>query len=411
MRWSRSQIYRMNSSLRRRYDKRFSVWPFPLYIIPCPKSTEEEVDETIQALIDARRKDLDTYAYGISLLFPTKEQLKSKYCKMVLKADFDAHLYGIDFVERLNSGYTSGKQGHTGPARNAVHASRQFMLKQMVDVHISRGGRHPLDPEPLGKSPARESVAYMPLLDACSSAQSQGPSSMSSQLMDSTDGALHALEGAPPVARGAIEAYPAQSHGAELVAQRSFEEPLRVDRENPALIVPSLPANHTPKQGLNPRLLERNKYVQTIKEQRGKMTRAEYLQVIQDFDSMFVDVPDRDVYRYAYDEWRHGRSSAGPQQLAKSEKPYAGVWGGGCRATPITKEELYKHIEEHGWPTYDKTMGTDLSDIRVERDLASYFGVAEAYNLWGATRAAKNVDRSNVKEQFDIIEKRATAFH
>ena len=102
--WTRAQILRLNSASRRRYDRRFGCWPYPLYAIPHINDFgEDHVNSVIERLLHATRRELDVYSLGVRTKHPSRESLKSASCMHLLSVDFEMHTYGIDFVERLNS--------------------------------------------------------------------------------------------------------------------------------------------------------------------------------------------------------------------------------------------------------------------------------------------------------------------
>jgi hypothetical protein len=83
------------------------------------------------------------------------------------------------------------------------------------------------------------------------------------------------------------------------------------------------------------------------------------------------------------------------------------MWGGGCHATPVMKEELFNHIQEFGWPSTEQVYDAELNEVRVPANRSINFGDFSGYNLWGIGRQARNIDRDSVPNpmQFDLIEK------
>ena len=88
-------------------------------------------------------------------------------------------------------------------------------------------------------------------------------------------------------------------------------------------------------------------------------------------------------------------------------RPYAATWGGGCTATPLTKEELCADIQQEGWPTQAEIDDVSMEETRVPPNNLIAFDESEEFNLWGSGRAARNVDRQSydLPLQFEIIEK------
>ena len=163
--WTRAQILRLNSACRRRYDRRFGCWPYPLYAIPHINDFGEgHVNSVIERLLRATRRELDVYSLGVRTKHPSRESLMSAQCMHLLSVDFEMHTYGIDFVERLNSTLTRGGSKH-GPGRSFVQHAREFLLGQARDVHMSRGGLDPLKPQTLDSEDLDiEEVSHPPFL-------------------------------------------------------------------------------------------------------------------------------------------------------------------------------------------------------------------------------------------------------
>ena len=56
-----------------------------------------------------------------------------------------AHAWSSDFVERLNSTFTSSTASQRA-APNFENGAREFMLRQAAITHVARGGEAPLAP-------------------------------------------------------------------------------------------------------------------------------------------------------------------------------------------------------------------------------------------------------------------------
>ena len=219
MRWVRSQIYRLNSALTRRYEVRLKAWPYPLACLYMEKFSVEHIDEVITKLLRARDTELHIYARGLRILYPTPADLKSLECRSLVRADMRAHMFGISFVERLNSSLTSGQGGPRAPGRSIPHAFREFFLRQLADVHVSRQGTHPLAPGSLDARPPTELVKSCPLCPVDNGASDT----------ISPPGLL-ALEDTP--ADGAAQEQHVRVDAAALPSQ-SFAEPVIARRPNP----------------------------------------------------------------------------------------------------------------------------------------------------------------------------------
>lgn len=98
---------------------------------------------------------------------------------------------------------------------------------------------------------------------------------------------------------------------------------------------------------------------------------------------------------------------AGQRQNMDQLVQYRPMWGGGCAATPITKDEMCAFVKRHGWPTdmdIVDASGSSTSTTPPPKfiDLRSLIGV----NLWGIGRAARNIAKTADNEkQFRFIEK------
>eukprot|EP00959_Pyramimonas_sp_CCMP1952_P333502 6983390-Pyramimonas_sp.AAC.1 len=93
--------------MARRYESRFSAWPYRLYPLSHGRSTDADRQRVARETLGAPDHMIDTYTRGIRKLFSTDTALTSLECQMVLAADFRAHCYGTDMIERLNSLYTA----------------------------------------------------------------------------------------------------------------------------------------------------------------------------------------------------------------------------------------------------------------------------------------------------------------
>ena len=162
VRWSRAQILRLNSAEGRRFEQRFANWPYPLYVLQSKKYTEAAKDKVIVRLLAATRRELDTYALGVRKLFPDAAALKSHECESVLHSDVRCHGGGIHYVECLNSQVTLGCTARA-PGRDIATGAREFLIKQACDVHVARGGQHPLGGD-LEIGTQEDVVVQMPLL-------------------------------------------------------------------------------------------------------------------------------------------------------------------------------------------------------------------------------------------------------
>ena len=291
--WTRAQILRLNSASRRRYDRRFGSWPYPMYAIPHINDFgEDHVNSVIERLLHATRRELDVYSLGVRTKHPSRESLQSAQCMHLLSVDFEMHTYGIDFVERLNSTLTRGGSTH-GPGRSFVQHAREFLLGQARYVHMSRGGLDPLKPQTLDSEDLDiEEVSHPPFL---------------AQPISTRDTPHLAILDAPGSARPAGgEARPEEeisSHAG------SFEEAIIV-RRPPRLFPSGGEAATAIKQkdagkkasGFRPYMLELNNHLANTKKSLGrKMTLDEMKEARVNFKRLYGNLEDNSSFEEAYD--------------------------------------------------------------------------------------------------------------
>lgn len=407
LRWARSQVLRLTSALFRRYESKFASWPYKLYALVCDEFTEEERQQVVADLMGADRQMLDTYSFGVRAAFPTAEQLRSAKCMDMLANDFRNHAHSIAQIERLNAELTRGHNSRA-PARNFAAAACHSVLRQAKAIHRARGGEEPLAPRALAKQPARErlmcSPLVLPLVGGAKLDGAEDPSKAIAGGASSSD-----LPGAQLAAEAGAALVPAQAESL-LVAVGPHVEGSHalvvVERDNPSLFggrrgLPQLEPQAS-KKGLNPYMLEKNKHMKAAKQALGRtMTPTEKSAAEEAFKDLW-DAMDHDVFNEAYAEWR---SSPAPDGAISEAIAYRPSWGGGCRATPVTKEELRKHIVEHKWPS-DQYLQKRASEYKVAADEATDFERSSNYNVWGIGRWPRNINREQVDRlQFDICEK------
>lgn len=66
LRWCRSQVARMSSALFRRYEVRFSTWPYKLFKLVCLVFFEGERASVINSLLESWTEELDVYSRASS---------------------------------------------------------------------------------------------------------------------------------------------------------------------------------------------------------------------------------------------------------------------------------------------------------------------------------------------------------
>lgn len=188
MRFARSQILRIASSVFRRFEANYSTWPFSLFPLSLGTASDDQKRSMARELLAASSYMLDTYSEGVRRRFPSEAALLSKACQATLRADFSMHAFTTDLIERLHTELT-----HNIPARapglNFTNLSREAVLRQSVVLHVQTGGRHPMVAKSKGCMSRLEQVSIpVALLDVAeSAADPTGPSAASSGAASSSD--------------------------------------------------------------------------------------------------------------------------------------------------------------------------------------------------------------------------------
>ncbi|CAK0833634.1 unnamed protein product [Prorocentrum cordatum] len=396
-RWARGQIVKLTTVMHRRYESRFSAWPYRLYPLSHGRSTEADKKRVAREALDAPDYMIDCYTRGIRNLFPSDAALLSTHCRTVLAADFRAHCYGTDMIERLNALYTA-RHPVRAPGRNAVNAEREHFLDQVKAIHQKQGGDDPLAVRKLGNSSSVEAVTYIPLWDGAAF----GSVPVLPALGDAP--APMAIEDAPANAdeQAIVPAAPAAEH-------RNFEEPIVARIPNPNLLPGDRAAGEEAdgdgtKRGLSRYMLAKNRHLEDARKSKGsRMTWSECLAHGEEFRELYADA-DQDVYAEAYTDWRH---SGGQHQHEQVQQPYELWCGGGSRASPFTPDELCQYIVQHGWPKDSAVFDVDLVERRATPDFKTKFTDTDEIDPWGMSRSARNADRpgSRVPAAWDVVEK------
>lgn len=283
--WVRSQVLRLAPALFRRYEQRLSVWPCRLFALIDPLANTEKKQAVASELLAARPQMLDCYSLGIRNAFTTAEQLRSPACLTTLAGDFRNHDHNIAQIERLSAELTRG-HNRRAPARSFPNTAAASVLRQANVVHRTRGGENPLAPRALMKQQREKqlvcSLLLLPLLGGITEASA------------ATDVASAALAdgGLAELAVTNVVPSAAQVHVHEVVAAPSsaFGGPVAIIRGNPLLLgqphAGDEPHADVRKRGLNPYMLEKNKYMATTRTALGRpMTLAEQWQAAADLNS------------------------------------------------------------------------------------------------------------------------------
>ena len=364
-------------------------------------------------LLRASEQTLDVYSRGLRKMFPDMASLMSEECLSMLDADFKAHPGAIDSMERLNS-TLSLDATRRGPARALVCASRESLLRQAAELHMSRGGQPPLGKCALasGRRPTdlvarhallpESGLSWAGLEDA---AYAHGHESASTDDVGQELSLDHveAIE-RPAAARDGILV--AAGKAAEEFGQAIVEE-----RPNPSMLGEVVVGKTRQKSGLSVYMLARNKYLQSAKRSLGrKLLPNEVGEICAGFRRLWPGM-DQDCYREAYEEWLAAPDRADEGETQQRE-PYRVVWGGGCASTPFTKEEMHFFVTEFGWPSAQRVQDADNSESRVPPVVDIDFDAQADFDLWGRLRPPRNADRQayHTPLAFELVEKGVFSF-
>lgn len=416
LQWARSQILRLVAALYRRYELRFSSWPYKLYALFCPAFTEDHRRRVISELLGARSEVLDIYSRGIRKLFPTPERLQSVHCQAVLEGDFARHAHNIAQVERLNAELTRGHNPRA-PPRSFPNTADNMVLRQARAVHRHRGGREPLAPQALGRQQPLEQLLCNPLLPVSGTSSSAASSlPLPAPPAPHPDQGPHTGQPSSSNDNSAIVASGVtRQSGLGDIAPAAFADHVLVERANPAFMgggqparlgghqrAPSLQtAQPAQKSGLSPYMLQKNRHLADAKAALGRtMTTEERQMYTDEFKDMWAKM-DHSVFKQVYEVWREGPRKAA---LCVAPTPYVPSWGGGCQELPITKDEMHTHLLRHGWPT-DEALRRRAAGGKSAADAPDLTATPD-YDIWGLSRYPRNVDRYMTdKHKFEICDK------
>ena len=353
VRWSRAQILRLNSAEGRRWETRFANWPYPLHALQSEKYTEDAKQGVRDRLLAADRRELDTYALGIRTLFPAATALKSQECESVLHTDFRCHGLGIDFVECLNSQLTLGSTARA-PGRSIATGAREFLIKQACDVHVARGGQHPLGGD-LAIGTQEEVVVQMPLLRGEVGAAIATPDQGAHEVADERVGEPRRPPSLEAGLASAIDAGALPSRELALAEEVPFDEPVSLVRGRSRI---GLGAGSSggdgprKKQGLNPRMMAKNQYLHDAKTAAGRnMTEAELQEHAAMFQRLWENIVDTDSYQEAYEDWQISSSSA-----TAPPRKYLPSFGGGVAARLCQRRRCMRSSRARDGPRRTRSM-------------------------------------------------------
>lgn len=405
-RFARSQALLLSSSVFRRYEVKYSAWPYrlrALYDEPMADSTTVLAQE----LLASDTSELDPYSAGISKLFPSVEALLSTACQAVVRSDFSAIGYTTDHVERLHAEVTRTIV-HRGSGQNFANLAREALLRQACAVHVRGGGEHPTRANKSQTPATMERAAAPPMLHTFAKRFAEGAIPLQGE--DS-----EVLRDAPATQpAGSSHNYVSGGNDDELVIalqDQGFNEYKTTERPcKEALFSSSAPKSKAKaaggqRAGLNPKMLELNKRMHAARQTIGRsLTKDEIAQVRADFAEFWENTADRDAHALAYAEWR---STTPESETLNKVGAFRTSWGGGCYISPISCDEFCQYQACSGWPSYDEVYDTYALESALPAD--EEVGVHHAANvrLWSVQASPRNVSRKQVPspKQFDLVEK------
>lgn len=353
MRWSRGQIIRACASFGRRYEVRYSSFPYLLYRICSTEYSQDEKQRVADKIMLMPRSGLDIYTFGLREFFGDAEGLLSWQCQQQIRSDLRAHPYGTDEIERLNS-ELSKLHPPRSPARGFITAARESVLRQIAAGHCGRGGVHPLSPQSVStKQREKAQVIANPLLSDPSLADGAHDDGRRTPRAQTSQEPL-----AFPIGDGSAGArstdVPPSAVGDLVPAGPFFGEPVRSVRDFGALVLragdkvteESLPS--TAKIGLSPYMLACNRHLHTVKTLAGRNLRTcEVVAARSEFRKKWDSMPDKSAFEEDFKEWRLEDDTR--RNLGQKIVSYRLGWGGGCPATPATVDEYCNFLQSSGW--------------------------------------------------------------
>lgn len=402
--FARNQILRLASAIFRRFELKFSSFPFRLHIFFSPEYTQAERHALATEVLGAPLDELDPYTIGIRTRFDTEDKLLSTECIATLRSDFEGHGISTDLIERMHS-----VMKHTvvqrARAKNFANLAREDLLKQAAAVHVARGGVHPLGAKAKGVASATEMLLTTPLLQGL---LDRGENANPTTPQDSLMGTRSASSGDSQRQQQQHERQPQgapadeealavadEERGCNYALVRKFEDSLLLNvAEN----------SSEPKRnrGLNPFLLERNKRVQAAKMLKGgKLTDKDLERVKDDFKKFWDRLADKSVYEQAYKDWL----DTPPAPVVAKQCEVLSTWAAGSSCSPISARDLWRYQQEFGWPTDDEVFDKTGEHSTVLADNSMQGVDCDRVHLWSIGCRPNNVSRLLIKSaaQFQII--------
>lgn len=407
--WSRSQVLRMAASLFRRYELKYSSWPYKLFRL-CGSMWSAEAQQAVaKEAAGARECCLDTFARGMRHSCPSEEALLSDNSKLILENAFASLRLSTDWCERQNAEVQAVRRTR-GRALDFTNFCRENQLKQARVAHRKGRGNDPLKPASLRASALPCEASLVPFLVQDSPAINDraaaplGASHSSDNRLADGPGAGTAR----PMSAGTEPTGAGLGAPTALVAATSVADAqlvwLQAGQEDDGNSVSGPPKKRV---GLNPYLAFRNQFLKTAKEAAGRALTAGELQHLNDqAKERWEGMGDKSAHAALYQLWRE----TPVETAAPLEQPYLPTWGGGNRGSPVTALELYRYNQEFGWPSDPEVF--DRTAYHTDPDKVTDFGASSGFDLWGCGRSALAVCKHSLAHplDFDMVHRGLTNF-
>ena len=387
--WARAQILRAASVWSRRYEQKFSSYPFSLVKLVSDEWGDASRQSFISELRAGRRCCLDPFTCGLLLLYPSRDALQSKKCKQVVEAFLKTHRLSSDWSERQNAEVTASHPVRA-PGRNFEVFARASVVKQARVVHMTGGGEDPLVPKALTGSAEVERVPalgiYQHLPPPVVSGQPQDARAGSS--VDHPAARLQG-DGSPEVGHGALASRDCIPGGSLFDKVFVKLNPLvKEDEEASEVPFDLVPIDAPPakKRGLSRYMLYKNTELSNAKKLLGgrSMTNDEQQYATNDIKDRWHAICSLPLREQLYEEWRLSPTSP---SATSTKKPVKTAWMGGCRACPISASDIVGHHQSHGWPKdeeiYQASKYSPAPATTIDWDRC------KPYNLFGCSQSGK----------------------
>ena len=131
---SRGKGVRLISAANRRWNLKFTAYPFPLWALGNNLFTLDEQAQVATNLLKATTKQVDSYAGAVRRKWPTLEKLLSPSVAFMVQTDLDLHPIDTGHIERLNSELVLQSNSGRAPGRSSVQTFRENLLAQTCAV-------------------------------------------------------------------------------------------------------------------------------------------------------------------------------------------------------------------------------------------------------------------------------------